>query len=105
MHKLLKVFKVESNFQLAIVFFVFSITGSTALIVAGPFLEAAGIQKESIDPIFFWPLRIVIIFPIYQVLLVIIGTLVGQRHYFWQFEKRFLSRLGIRFPEKKSDTL
>ncbi|MGB2332508.1 MAG: DUF6787 family protein [Litorivicinaceae bacterium] len=46
----------------------------------------------------FWPLRVLIIFPIYQLLLIIIGTLAGQFSYFWEFEKKFLRRIGIRLP-------
>ncbi len=32
----------------------------------------------------------------YQIMLVIFGTLFGQREYFWRVEKRMLKRFGIR---------
>ena len=49
----------------------------------------------------FWPLRIFIIFPIYQVLIVIIGAMFGQFNFFWTLEKKMLSRLGFKkFREK-----
>ena len=44
----------------------------------------------------FWTLRILIIFPVYQLLLIIFGWLFGQFHFFWAFEKKMLSRMGFK---------
>ena len=95
MQKLMSLFKAESRWQLAVIFIVFAVTGSIAVIVAGPVLDFFMINTEGLSPWIFWPLRILIIFPIYQFLLIIIGTLAGQFSYFWEFEKKFLRRLGI----------
>tara|TARA_Y100000588_G_scaffold38383_1_gene36786 strand:- start:502 stop:810 length:309 start_codon:yes stop_codon:yes gene_type:complete len=92
---------ITSNLQLVIIFFVFSITGSLSLYVAKPLLGLLGVEKELLSPWLFWPIRILIIFPIYQVLIVIIGALFGQFKFFWSFEKKMLSRLGFR---KYNDT-
>jgi len=35
-------------------------------------------------------------FVIYQVLLVILGTLFGQHKFFWNMEKKMLSRIGLK---------
>ncbi|MEL0308655.1 MAG: DUF6787 family protein, partial [Flavobacteriaceae bacterium] len=43
----------------------------------------------------YWPLRIILIFPLYQVLLVLFGWIFGQFKFFWAFEKKMLKRLGI----------
>ncbi len=98
MQKLLSVFKAETVGQLIVILVVFSVTGSTAVYVAGPVLDFVGINSESIPIWAFWPLRILVIFPIYQCLLIVVGTLAGQFRYFWEFEKKFLSRIGIRLP-------
>ena len=98
MQKLLSVFKAETVGQLIVILVVFSVTGSTAVYVAGPVLDFVGINSESIPTWAFWPLRILVIFPIYQCLLIVVGTLAGQFRYFWEFEKKFLSRIGIRIP-------
>ena len=95
MQKLMSLFKAESRWQLAVIFIVFAVTGSIAVIVAGPVLDFFMINTEGLSPWIFWPLRILIIFPIYQFLLIIIGTLAGQFSYFWEFEKKFLRWLGI----------
>ena len=59
------------------------------------------IEKELVDPIVYWPLRIALIFPIYQITLPITGFLFGQFKFFWNFEKKFLSRIGLGFLFKK----
>ena len=98
MQKLISVFKAESPGQLIIIFVVFAVTGSTAVYASGPFLVFFGINSETLPTLVFWPLRILIIFPVYQFLLIIIGTMAGQFKYFWEFEKKFLRRIGIRLP-------
>lgn len=84
---------IKSNFQLLIIFLVFSVTGSLTLWIAKPLLSLLKIEKELW---FFWPARILIIFPVYQILIVIIGALFGQFRFFWDFEKKILRRLGFK---------
>ena len=80
---------------------VFSVTGSLSLWVAKPLLDFIGLDKAALSPWVFWPIRISIIFPIYQVLIVIIGALFGQFKFFWNFEKKMLYRLGFkRFKQR-----
>ena len=95
--KIKKFLKVDSYFQLIIVLTVFSITGSLSLFLSDYLLKILDININNYDPIFFYLLRIFFIFPIYQILLIIIGTIFGEFNYFWKFEKKFLRRLGIRF--------
>ena len=87
---------INSNFQLVIILIVFSVTGSIAVWIVKPILDFIGLDKSAISPWVFWPIRISIIFPIYQVLIVIIGALFGQFKFFWNFEKKMLSRLGFK---------
>ena len=35
-------------------------------------------------------IRILIIFPVYQLVLLIVGTLFGEFKYFWAFEKKMI---------------
>ncbi|MDX1365812.1 MAG: DUF6787 family protein [Arenibacter latericius] len=103
MKKLKERWGVTSNFQLAIIFVVFSITGSSAVFIAKPFLNFVGLQRDSFSPEFLWGgliylfFRIILIFPFYQILLVIYGWLFGQFKFFWEFEKKMLSRMGLGF--------
>ena len=102
MNRLKEKWGITSNFQIIIILLVFSITGSIAVMVAKPVLNLFGLEKEALSPWVFWPIRIFIIFPIYQVLIVIIGALFGQFKFFWAFEKKMLVRLGFkRFEDRE----
>lgn len=96
MEKLKKRWGITSNFQLTIIFIVFAITGSTAAKVAGPITEYIGLHPDALHPVLYWIVRILLIFPIYQVLLIFFGWLFGQFAFFWNFEKKMLNRLGIK---------
>lgn len=84
-----------SNRQVAVIFVVFAVTGALSVVLANPVTRLIGLDRATTSPWIFWPIRIVIIFPIYQVLLVAVGTLLGQRRFFWDFEKQMLRRLGL----------
>ena len=96
MKRLKEKWGITSNFQLLIIFFVFSVTGSLSLWIATPLLDFIGLDKATLSPWIFWPIRILIIFPIYQILILIIGALFGQLRFFWKFEKKMLTRLGFK---------
>ena len=91
-----RILKVETNYQFIVVFIVFSITGMGAVLIARPMMGWVGIDYEQMHWYVFWPLRILFMTIAYQIMLVIFGTLFGQREYFWRVEKRMLKRFGIR---------
>lgn len=94
MDKLKQRWGITSNFQLTIIFIVFAITGSTSAWLSKPFCVWLGIAKEDFG-FWFTLIRLIIIFPIYQVLLVAIGTIFGQFRFFWDFEKKMLKSMGL----------
>jgi len=53
------------------------------------------LYQDTTNPWLFWPVRIALIFPIYQILLVVVGTLFGQHQFFWNMEKKMIRRLGL----------
>ncbi len=103
MQKLKARWGIHSNVQLIIIFIVFAITGSSSVYVAKPFLSWIGLARDNFPPEFWWGgfgytmLRLTLIFPFYQILLVIYGWLFGQFQFFWNFEKKMLKRLGLGF--------
>lgn len=102
MKKLKEHWGIESNFQIIIILIVFSVTGSASLFVGKPILSFFELARENFQDdfwgvFFYYSLRILIIFPIYQFLLVFIGFVFGQFKFFWNFEKKMLSRLGLGF--------
>ncbi len=97
MKKLKERWNVTSNFQIAVIFIVFAITGYSSLQLAKPFLALVGIPETFQPHWLYRVLRLVLIFPIYQVLLVFVGLLFGQFKFFWEFEKKMLNRLKLGF--------
>jgi manganese efflux pump family protein len=97
MEKLKLRWQIDSNFQLIIIFFVFAITGSTATFLSQPVTDFLGVTKENLGVWLYWPFRLFIIFPVYQVLLVFYGFLFGQFQFFWKFEKKMLVNLKLGF--------
>ncbi|SEB45034.1 hypothetical protein SAMN04489761_0791 [Tenacibaculum sp. MAR_2009_124] len=101
MEKLKQRWGISSNLDLIAIFIVFAINGSFAAWVAKPITAFIGLSPQTISPWFYWPLRILLIFPIYQTTLPIVGWIFGQFKFFWEFEKKFLSRIGLGFLFKK----
>lgn len=101
MEKLKKRWGISSTWQILIIIAVFGITGSSSVFVAKPVLELFGMSRIDFSSEFWWggfsyyALRILLIFPIYQILLISYGWLFGQFRFFWEFEKTMLSRMGF----------
>lgn len=95
MKKLKQRWGIDSNFQIILILIVFALTGSTSAKLAGPLCDFLGLHQENSPWYLYWFVRLILIFPIYQVLLVTFGWLFGQFQFFWQFEKKMLSRMGL----------
>ncbi|MBA3986990.1 MAG: diacylglyceryl transferase [Flavobacteriales bacterium] len=93
MRKLKAHWEITSNWQLIVIFIVFGVTGSTAAKLGEPLTLLLGISKEFW---LFWPIRILIIFPIYQIILLFVGWLYGEFLFFWNFEKKMLQKMGLK---------
>jgi len=92
---------IQSNSQLILIFIVFGITGSLSVRLAKPVLEFININDIFFEELFlgnllYWTIRLVIVFPLYQILLLVIGTLFLQFKFFWNFEKKILRRIGFK---------
>ena len=87
MEKIKNIFKVTSTYQLVVVFIVFGITGSLSLFLSDYILEYLNLENLVIS--------LFMLLVIYQILLIIVGTLFGEFDYFWAMEKKILSRFKI----------
>lgn len=93
--RLKRKWNIKSNVQLVLILIVFSVTGSAALIFRRMVFEWIGINGDTS----LWikvPLYVLIIFPAYQILFLLIGTLFGQFRFAWEFEKKVFSRLKFK---------
>tara|TARA_B100000212_G_scaffold7704_1_gene5807 strand:- start:193 stop:498 length:306 start_codon:yes stop_codon:yes gene_type:complete len=92
--KLIKIFKVRDFKQLIIIFIVFGITGSLSVIL-GKYVLINIFGESFLNNDYYWLLRLILIFPIYQVLLIIVGAFFGQFRYFWEIEKKILIKMKL----------
>lgn len=90
---------LKSNWQFFLIIVLFSITGSTSVRLARPILDFLNIHNTMAWYI-YWPLRILIVFPAYQLLFMIFGTLLGQWEFAWRFEKKMMGGFGRLFGIK-----
>jgi len=99
-NRLKKRWNIDSNIQFILILIVFSLTGMATLWVRKAIWPLLGLPP---DTSFFIkvPLYILIIFPVYQALQLIIAFIFGQFRFFWEFEKKMFRRIGI-MPGKKS---
>lgn len=86
---------IQSFYQFMVIMLIFAITGSLSLYITVELFQFIGLQAENLNPIIFWPIRIILLFIIYQVLLLLVALPFGQFQYFWKFEKKFLKRIKL----------
>ena len=92
---------VDARWKLIRIFIVFAITGSSSVLVGRPFISLLGISRQTLNPILYWLLFLIISLVLYQILLIFWGWILGQFEFFWQFEKKMLRRFGLgRFLDK-----
>ncbi|WP_340063092.1 DUF6787 family protein [Ascidiimonas aurantiaca] len=100
--KLKKRWAVQYRWEFIAVFLVFAVTGSASARISGPILHAFGFERSIFDSEWYWSLmywiiRLLVIFPVYQILLIVFAFFFGQFRFFWDFEKKMLSRIGFAF--------
>lgn len=78
--------------QIALIFIVFAITGTSSMYVGRFLMAFLGINSNTNDWIRI-PIRIVSVFFVYQILLLWIAFLFGQFTFFWNFEKKMWERI------------
>ena len=90
--------ELKSIFQTIMVLLVFAFTGSTVLFIKPLIFNLVGFEHVT----GFWGvlLYIVLVFPLYQILILIYGFLFGQFAFFWNWEKQMVKRMGRIFQKK-----
>jgi hypothetical protein len=102
MKKLKQHWGLTSNYQVILIIIVFSINGSFAAWIAKPLTNLIGLKSETTNIWLFWPIRIALIFLIYQFTLPLVGFLFGQYKFFSAFSKKTFSRMGFKRFFKES---
>jgi len=82
---------VETNSRMILIFIVFAITGSATLVVRKVLYSTLEIDIQS--AFLAIVIKILVIYLIYQLLLISIGSIFGERKFFWWFIKKMNFRL------------
>jgi len=96
--KLQERWQVKGAWQVFLILLVFACTGFTVLFIKRPLF--AYWFPDGHVPMGFNLAYWILIFPIYNAILLLYGFLFGQFDFFWRFEKRFFNRLFFRNENK-----
>ncbi len=97
LERMKKKWGLNSMFQVVLVIIVFAFTGMTVVWARPIIFKVLGIENSSgwLKTISY----LVLVFPLYQVLLLAYGFIFGQFKFFWEKEKK-LARLVLRLFKK-----
>lgn len=81
-----------------IVLLVFALTGFSVLFLKKP-IQGWLTDAKSQNAFWFSVFYYIAILPVYNLLLLFWGALLGKFQFFWEFEKRFFNRIFKRKPK------
>lgn len=92
--RLKKKWGIQTELQFWIIMLVFSLAGSSTVWIRKPVFAWLGVGPDTpfVAKFLLW---LAIIFPAYQVMLMLWGTILGQFRFVWWFEKKMLRRMGF----------
>ncbi len=91
--KLIKRFNAKSFNHLVIIFVVFGISGTVTLIITEPIINLLKMTELFQNSLILLFLRVIILIPLYQIILILIGYIFGEFNYFYTFEKKIYKKI------------
>ena len=84
-----------------IILAVFALTGTTVVFIKTPILNfiIGENEKTGVHSLIYF----ILILPIYNILLLIYGSIFGQFKFFWEYEKKFFGRIFNRKNKTKKN--
>ena len=92
---LINFFGVNSKLHLLKIFIIFGLAGSLSVVLSEPLLQLVSIEKFISNKFFYWLIRLIIIFPIYQFVLIGVAMVFGEFRYFKKFFIKFINYFKI----------
>lgn len=89
LQRLMQKWQLKSTLQVVMVLLVFTLTGSTVVLLRKTLFDVLGFTHETA----FWLKALtylLFVFPAYQVLILVYGFLLGQFDFFWQKELKLI---------------
>lgn len=102
LERLKQSWNIQSNFQIIIIFTVFTITGSATVYLKRIIFDLIQITPDT-HHLIKVPVYIMVVLAVYNLLLLIVGFIFGQFDFFWEFEKKFFSRILFRKKQSRDE--
>ncbi len=90
---------LKNLFQVVMVLIVFSLTGMTVVLIRPILFSWFGFDEQTLF-ITKTITYILLIFPMYQILILVYGALLGQFSFFWEKEKKLFNAISKPFKSK-----
>lgn len=94
-NNLLNFFGANSKLHLLKIFIIFGLAGSLSVILSEPLLQLVSIENFISNKFFYWVIRLILIFPLYQFVLILIALVLGELNYFKKFFNKFINYFKI----------
>ena len=89
-NNLVSFFGANSKYHLLKIFIIFGLAGSFSVILSEPLLQLVSIENFIPNKFFYWLIRLILIFPIYQFVLIGLALVFGELRYFKKFFTKFI---------------
>ena len=86
--KLETVFKARSKVHLVVIFLIFGISGSASIFASEVVLEFLNLERFGVSQTIYWPLRLIILFFCYQLILLAVSACFGELKHFSKYTQR-----------------
>ena len=94
-NNLINFFGANSKLHLLKIFTIFGLAGSLSVILSEPLLQLVSIDNYISNKIFYWLIRLILIFPLYQFVLIGVALVFGELRYFKKFFIKFINYFKI----------
>ncbi len=84
-------FGANSKLHLLKIFFIFGLAGSLSVFISEPLIQFMSIENFISNKFFYWLIRLILIFPIYQFVLIGVALVFGEFRYFKKFFIKFIN--------------
>ena len=94
-NNLINFFGANSRLHLLKIFIIFGLAGSLSVILSEPLITFISMEKLISNKFFYWVVRLILIFPIYQFVLIALALLFGELNFFKKFFIKFINYFKV----------
>ena len=94
-NNLINFFGANSRLHLLKIFFIFGLAGSLSVFISEPLIQFVSIENFISNKFFYWLIRLILIFSIYQFVLIGVALVFGELRYFKKFFIKFINYFKI----------